>query len=161
MTTRSVPWMLPPLSQQTDDMLKSYCNQGESDLLEQSSKKIHDRQHMEEARISCITLKLGGLVLLEVAILYASSVPNWLAISVLMLWKREVLFIWRRLIGKEASHVSLECSFQSHPNMVILREEVASSNVMFSQSTNRIQACTEKRKYHGVIVGRGSKSRSE
>jgi pyrophosphate--fructose-6-phosphate 1-phosphotransferase len=45
-----------------DDMLKRYRNQGGSDLLEQSSKKIHDFQHMEEARSSCITLKLDGLV---------------------------------------------------------------------------------------------------
>jgi hypothetical protein len=38
---------------------------GGSDILEQSSKKIHDFQHMEEARSSCITLKLDGLVFLE------------------------------------------------------------------------------------------------
>jgi hypothetical protein len=35
---------------------------GGSDILEQSSKKIHDFQHMEEARSSCIMLKLDGLV---------------------------------------------------------------------------------------------------
>ena len=59
-------------------------------------------------------------------------------------------------MGKVASHVSLDFSFQPHPNMVILVQEVATSNMTLSQVTNCIcdvvQDCTDKGKYHNVII---------
>lgn len=184
----------------TDDMLKSYRNQGGSDLLEQSSEKIHDFQHMEEARRSCITLKLDGLVFVggcstntdaarlaeyfksrkcqttvvgvpvtlegdlknefvetdvgfDTVCKFSSQLIGNICLDALSAGK---YYFFIRLMGKEASHVALECSFQSHPNLVILGEEVATSNMTLSQVTNRIcdavQARADKGKYHGVIV---------
>nr|GMD85840.1 pyrophosphate--fructose 6-phosphate 1-phosphotransferase subunit alpha [Ipomoea batatas] len=47
----------------------------------------------------------------------------------------EKYYYFIRLMGRKASHVALECTLQSHPNMVILAEEIS---------------CPDK--YHGVIL---------
>ncbi|CAD6242672.1 unnamed protein product [Miscanthus lutarioriparius] len=61
-----------------------------------------------------------------------------------------------RLMGRKASHVALECALQSHPNMVILGEEVAASKLTIFDITKQIcdavQARAEKDKNHGVIL---------
>ncbi|CAL9778756.1 unnamed protein product [Musa acuminata subsp. burmannicoides] len=61
-----------------------------------------------------------------------------------------------RLMGRKASHVALECTLQSHPNMVILGEDVAVSKLTIFDITKQIcdavQARAEKDKYHGVIL---------
>ncbi|KAG5542689.1 hypothetical protein RHGRI_015723 [Rhododendron griersonianum] len=61
-----------------------------------------------------------------------------------------------RLMGRKASHVALECTLQSHPNMVILGEEVAASKLTLFDLTKRIcdavQSRAEQDKYHGVIL---------
>ncbi|XP_065037007.1 pyrophosphate--fructose 6-phosphate 1-phosphotransferase subunit alpha-like [Musa acuminata AAA Group] len=68
----------------------------------------------------------------------------------------EKYYYFIRLMGRSASHVTLECSLQSHPNMVILGEEVASSKLTLHDITKRIcnavQSRAEKGKYHGVIL---------
>ncbi|KAI3723157.1 hypothetical protein L2E82_34550 [Cichorium intybus] len=43
-----------------------------------------------------------------------------------------------RLMGRKASHVALECTLQSHPNMVILGEEVAASKLTIFNLTEQI-----------------------
>nr|AFK35400.1 unknown [Lotus japonicus] len=59
-------------------------------------------------------------------------------------------------MGRKASHVALECTLQSHPNMVILGEEVAASKLTLFEITKQIsdavQARAEQDKYHGVIL---------
>uniref|UniRef100_A0A804Q965 Phosphofructokinase domain-containing protein n=1 Tax=Zea mays TaxID=4577 RepID=A0A804Q965_MAIZE len=61
-----------------------------------------------------------------------------------------------RLMGGKASHVALECALQSHPNMVILGEEVAFSKLTLKEITNKIcdgvEARADQGKYHGVLV---------
>ncbi|EER96517.1 hypothetical protein BDA96_02G166800 [Sorghum bicolor] len=61
-----------------------------------------------------------------------------------------------RLMGGKASHVALECALQSHPNMVILGEEVAFSKLTLKEITNKIcdgvEARAEQGKHHGVLV---------
>ncbi|XP_073003347.1 pyrophosphate--fructose 6-phosphate 1-phosphotransferase subunit alpha-like [Typha latifolia] len=61
-----------------------------------------------------------------------------------------------RLMGRRASHVALECALQSHPNLLILGEEVALSKLTIfditKQICNAIQARAEKGKYHGVVL---------
>ncbi|KAI6690698.1 hypothetical protein NL676_027526 [Syzygium grande] len=61
-----------------------------------------------------------------------------------------------RLMGRKASHVALECTLQSHPNMVILGEEVAASKLTLFDITKQIcdavQARAVQEKYHGVIL---------
>ncbi|KAJ8431137.1 hypothetical protein Cgig2_010070 [Carnegiea gigantea] len=68
----------------------------------------------------------------------------------------EKYYYFIRLMGRKASHVALECTLQSHPNMVILGEEVAASKLTLFDLTKQIcdavQARTEKDKYHGVIL---------
>ncbi|KAJ0968110.1 hypothetical protein J5N97_025027 [Dioscorea zingiberensis] len=68
----------------------------------------------------------------------------------------EKYYYFIRLMGRKTSHVTLECTLQSHPNMVILSEEVASSKLTLFDITKRIcdavQARAEKDKYHGVIL---------
>ncbi|CAL5019188.1 unnamed protein product [Urochloa decumbens] len=68
----------------------------------------------------------------------------------------EKYYYFIRLMGRKASHVALECALQSHPNMVILGEEVAASKLTIFDITKQIcdavQARAEKDKNHGVIV---------
>ncbi|XP_051126642.1 pyrophosphate--fructose 6-phosphate 1-phosphotransferase subunit alpha [Andrographis paniculata] len=68
----------------------------------------------------------------------------------------EKYYYFIRLMGRKASHVALECTLQSHPNMVILAEEVAASKLTLFDITKQIcdavQARAEKDKYHGVIL---------
>ncbi|KAE9605250.1 hypothetical protein Lal_00024542 [Lupinus albus] len=68
----------------------------------------------------------------------------------------EKYYYFIRLMGRKASHVALECTLQSHPNMVILGEEVAASKLTIFDITKQIcdavQARAEQDKYHGVIL---------
>lgn len=68
----------------------------------------------------------------------------------------EKYYYFIRLMGRKASHVALECTLQSHPNMVILGEEVAASKLTLFDLTKQIcdavQARAELDKYHGVIL---------
>ncbi|KAL6570039.1 hypothetical protein OROMI_014553 [Orobanche minor] len=49
----------------------------------------------------------------------------------------EKYYYFIRLMGRKASHVALKCTLQSHPNMVILGEEVAASKLtLFDMTTN-------------------------
>ncbi|CAH9079843.1 unnamed protein product [Cuscuta europaea] len=68
----------------------------------------------------------------------------------------EKYYYFIRLMGRKASHVALECTLQSHPNMVILAEEVAASKLTLFDITQQIcdavQARAEQDKYHGVIL---------
>ncbi|CAL5055500.1 unnamed protein product [Urochloa decumbens] len=68
----------------------------------------------------------------------------------------EKYYYFIRLMGRKASHVALECALQSHPNMVILGEEVAASKLTIFDITKQIcdavQARAEKDKNHGVIL---------
>ncbi|KAK9063992.1 hypothetical protein SSX86_017864 [Deinandra increscens subsp. villosa] len=61
-----------------------------------------------------------------------------------------------RLMGQKSSHLALECTLQSHPNMVILGEEVVASKLTIFDITKQIcdavQARAEREKYHGVIL---------
>ncbi|CAI0374891.1 unnamed protein product [Linum tenue] len=68
----------------------------------------------------------------------------------------EKYYYFIRLMGRKASHVALECTLQSHPNMVILGEEVAASKLTIfdisKQICDAVQARAEQDKNHGVIL---------
>ncbi|KAK4744423.1 hypothetical protein SAY87_010735 [Trapa incisa] len=68
----------------------------------------------------------------------------------------EKYYYFIRLMGRKASHVALECTLQSHPNMVILGEEVAASKLTLFDLTKQIcdavQVRAQQDKYHGVIL---------
>ncbi|XP_020583951.1 pyrophosphate--fructose 6-phosphate 1-phosphotransferase subunit alpha [Phalaenopsis equestris] len=68
----------------------------------------------------------------------------------------EKYYYFIRLMGRKASHVALECTLQSHPNLVILGEEVTSSKLTLFDITKQlcdaVQARAEQEKYHGVVV---------
>ncbi|KAI3730257.1 hypothetical protein L1987_61426 [Smallanthus sonchifolius] len=68
----------------------------------------------------------------------------------------EKYYYFVRLMGQKASHLALECTLQSHPNMVILGEEVVASKLTIFDITKQIcdavQARAEQEKYHGVIL---------
>uniref|UniRef100_A0A9I9DE49 Pyrophosphate--fructose 6-phosphate 1-phosphotransferase subunit alpha n=1 Tax=Cucumis melo TaxID=3656 RepID=A0A9I9DE49_CUCME len=80
----------------------------------------------------------------------------------------EKYYYFIRLMGRKASHVALECTLQSHPNLVILGEEVAASKLTLFDLTTQICDAVQARaqqglvefivsnlifdKYHGVIL---------
>ncbi|KAI6688535.1 hypothetical protein NL676_025363 [Syzygium grande] len=68
----------------------------------------------------------------------------------------EKYYYFIRLMGRKASHVALECTLQSHPNMVILGEEVAAAKLtlfdLAKQLCDAVQARAEQDKNHGVIL---------
>ncbi|ONM19006.1 Pyrophosphate--fructose 6-phosphate 1-phosphotransferase subunit alpha 2 [Zea mays] len=61
-----------------------------------------------------------------------------------------------RLIGRKASHVALECALQSHPNMVILGEEVAASKLTIFDITKQICDVVQARAEKELFVYRKS-----
>ncbi|CAN6173892.1 unnamed protein product [Urochloa humidicola] len=65
-------------------------------------------------------------------------------------------YFFVRLMGGKASHVAFECALQSHPNMVILGEEVALSKLTLMEIINKVCDGVEARaaqgKYHGVLL---------
>ncbi|KFK35354.1 hypothetical protein AALP_AA5G273800 [Arabis alpina] len=68
----------------------------------------------------------------------------------------EKYYYFIRLMGRKHSHVALECTLQSHPNMVILGEEVAASKLTIfdiaKQICDAVQARAGEDKNHGVIL---------
>ncbi|CAD5317377.1 unnamed protein product [Arabidopsis thaliana] len=68
----------------------------------------------------------------------------------------EKYYYFVRLMGRKHSHVALECTLQSHPNMVILGEEVTASKLtifdIIKQICDAVQARAEQDKNHGVIL---------
>ncbi|KAG0488650.1 hypothetical protein HPP92_007461 [Vanilla planifolia] len=68
----------------------------------------------------------------------------------------EKYYYFIRLMGRKASHVALECALQSHPNMVVLGEEVTASKLTLfditKQISDAVQARAEQDKYHGVVL---------
>lgn len=68
--------------------------------------------------------------------------------------KKAYFFI--KLMGRSASHITLECALQTHPNMAIIGEEVAQNNTTMQQLVNEIADMICKRsdqgKDYGVIL---------
>ncbi|CAG7904785.1 hypothetical protein IGI04_028959 [Brassica rapa subsp. trilocularis] len=68
----------------------------------------------------------------------------------------EKYYYFVRLMGRKHSHVALKCTLQSHPNMVILGEEVTASKLTIFDITKQIcdavQARAGQDKNHGVIL---------
>lgn len=61
-----------------------------------------------------------------------------------------------RLMGRAASHITLECALQTHPNMAIIGEEVHAQKKTLRQVTNSIADVVCRRaglgKHYGVIL---------
>ncbi|MFT4552497.1 MAG: pyrophosphate--fructose-6-phosphate 1-phosphotransferase [Chlamydiales bacterium] len=61
-----------------------------------------------------------------------------------------------KLMGRSASHITLECSLQTHPNIAIISEEVASDKKTLAEITNEIAdvIClrAEQGKGYGVVL---------
>ncbi|KAL6072970.1 Pyrophosphate--fructose 6-phosphate 1-phosphotransferase [Balamuthia mandrillaris] len=61
-----------------------------------------------------------------------------------------------RLMGRSASHITLECALQTHPNITLIGEEVAAKRQTLEQITNSIcqviSARADKGKNFGVVL---------
>ncbi len=68
--------------------------------------------------------------------------------------KKYTFFI--RLMGRSASHITLECALQTHPNVVIIGEEIAAAKKTLSDITTDITdvICkrSDKGKNYGIIL---------
>jgi pyrophosphate--fructose-6-phosphate 1-phosphotransferase len=63
----------------------------------------------------------------------------------------EKYYYFIRLMGRQASHISLECALQSHSNMVILGEEVATSKMTLFDVTKQICDAIQARGEQGMM----------
>ncbi|MBN2479615.1 MAG: diphosphate--fructose-6-phosphate 1-phosphotransferase [Parachlamydiales bacterium] len=61
-----------------------------------------------------------------------------------------------RLMGRSASHIALECALKTHPNVVLIAEEIFEKKKTLSQITSKIADVIEKRaknsKNYGIIL---------
>ena len=61
-----------------------------------------------------------------------------------------------KLMGRSASHIALECALNTHPNMVIIAEEISENNKTLKEITDEIAdlVCirAENNKNYGVIL---------
>ncbi len=58
-----------------------------------------------------------------------------------------------RLMGRSASHITLECALQSQPNMCIVSEEVEAKNMTLKDVVNDITEIIVNRASHGLNFG--------
>lgn len=58
-----------------------------------------------------------------------------------------------RLMGRSASHITLECALQTQPNMCIISEEVAAKNYTIGDIVDRIVEVIVQRADHGLNFG--------
>lgn len=58
-----------------------------------------------------------------------------------------------RLMGRSASHITLECALQSQPNMCIVSEEVEAKNMTLKDVVNDITNVIVNRASHGLNFG--------
>ncbi|KAL3734461.1 hypothetical protein ACJRO7_023763 [Eucalyptus globulus] len=63
----------------------------------------------------------------------------------------EKYYYFIRLMGRKASHVALECTLQSHPNMVILGEEVAASKLTLFDLAKQLCDAVQARAEQGFL----------
>ncbi|WP_213357638.1 diphosphate--fructose-6-phosphate 1-phosphotransferase [Chlamydiifrater phoenicopteri] len=61
-----------------------------------------------------------------------------------------------KLMGRSASHIALECALQTHPNMVLIGEEIAAKNLSLKAIVSEICTVIAERasigKYYGIIL---------
>jgi pyrophosphate--fructose-6-phosphate 1-phosphotransferase len=58
-----------------------------------------------------------------------------------------------KLMGRSASHIALECAFQTHPNITLIGEEIAANKMTLQQITELICDCIQKRAEQGKNYG--------
>jgi diphosphate-dependent phosphofructokinase len=58
-----------------------------------------------------------------------------------------------KLMGRSASHITLECALQTHPNITLIGEEVAAQQKTLKQITDEIAAVIVKRAEQGLNYG--------
>ena len=58
-----------------------------------------------------------------------------------------------RLMGRSASHITLECGLQSHPNICIVSEEVEAKNMTLNSVVEEIVKVIVNRANHGLNFG--------
>ncbi|XP_010527650.1 PREDICTED: pyrophosphate--fructose 6-phosphate 1-phosphotransferase subunit alpha-like [Tarenaya hassleriana] len=184
----------------TDDILRTYKNQGGYDLLGRTKDQIRTTEQVDAALEACRELKLDGLVIVggvtsntdaaQLAETFARAKCPTKVVGVPVTLNgdlknqfvetnvgfdtickvnsqlisnvctdalsAEKYYYFIRLMGRKASHVALECTLQSHPNMVILGEEVVASKLTLFDITKQIcdavQARAEQGKNHGVVL---------
>ena len=65
--------------------------------------------------------------------------------------KKYYFFI--KLMGRSASHITLECALQTHPNLTLISEEVASKGMSLQEVTGSIADLVIARHSHGKMYG--------
>jgi len=58
-----------------------------------------------------------------------------------------------KLMGRSASHITLECALQTHPNITIIGEEIASKNTTLTEIIDSIASVIAKRAEKGLNYG--------
>lgn len=58
-----------------------------------------------------------------------------------------------RLMGRSASHITLECALQSQPNVALISEEIEDKNLTLSNIVEEIVEVIVDRAHHGVNYG--------
>lgn len=65
--------------------------------------------------------------------------------------KKQYFFI--RLMGRVASHITLECALQTHPNLAFISEEIASREMTLVDVVREVADLVEERHNHGRHYG--------
>ncbi|KAK1261435.1 Pyrophosphate--fructose 6-phosphate 1-phosphotransferase subunit alpha [Acorus gramineus] len=166
----------------TEDLALMYRNQGGYDMLGRTKDQIRTTEQVNAALNTCRALKLDGLVIIggvtsntdaaQLAETFEEAKLQTRVVGVPVTLYGDLknqfveadvgfdtickYYYFIRLMGKRASHVTLECALQSQPNMVILSEDVSSSKLTLFDITKRIcdavQARAEQDKHYGVIL---------
>ncbi|KAK3188534.1 hypothetical protein Dsin_028095 [Dipteronia sinensis] len=146
----------------TPDYIYPYRNQGGFDMICSGRDKIETPEQFKQAEETAKKLDLDGLVVIggddsntnacllaENFRIYAEMIGN------VMIDARSTgkYYHFVRLMGRAASHITLECALQTHPNVTIIGEEVAAKKQTLKNVTDYIVDVISKRAEIGFNYG--------
>ncbi|KAJ9136399.1 hypothetical protein P3X46_033482 [Hevea brasiliensis] len=127
----------------TADYIYPYRSQGGFDMICSGRDKIETPEQFKQAAETALKLDL------DVLVIYSEMIGN------VMIDARSTgkYYHFVRLMGHAASHITLECALQTHPNITIIGEEVAAKKLTLKNVTDYIVDVICKRADLGFNYG--------
>ncbi|GAA0181775.1 carbohydrate kinase [Lithospermum erythrorhizon] len=134
----------------TPEYIYPYRNQGGFDMICSGRNKIETLEQFKQAQETAMKLDLDGLLTID-GDLKSKEVPTSFGFDTACKIYAEMIgnvmvdarstgkyYHFVRLMGRAASHITLECALQTHPNITLIGEEVAAKKQTLKNVTDYI-----------------------
>ncbi|KAA8520145.1 hypothetical protein F0562_014401 [Nyssa sinensis] len=149
----------------TSEYIYPYRNQGGFDMICSGRDKIETPEQFKQAEETALKLDLDGLFTID-GDLKCKEVPTSFGFDTACKLYAEMIgnvmidarstgkyYHFVRLMGRAASHITLECALQTHPNITLVGEEVAAKKLTLKNVTDHIADVICKRAELGYNYG--------